>query len=97
MRSFEVKAAFDKVLAKLDVIDAKVSAMPNVQVQVSCKFLPTLNALGKLGRPATSGEVAEVTGRHRATECQVLNELAGRGIVAKQRVGRRILFSMRKG
>jgi predicted transcriptional regulator len=96
MRSFEVRAAFEKVFKKLDIIDAKVSAMPQVQVQVSEKFLPTLNALTKLGKPATSSDIAQITGRNRATESQILNELAGRGVVIKARKSRRILFSSRR-
>jgi hypothetical protein len=95
MRSFEVRACFEKVLKKLDVIDAKVSAMPQVQVQVSSRFLPTLNALGKLGKPATSSDVAQVTGRHRAMESQILNELAGRGLLTKESRGRSVLFSLK--
>lgn len=62
MRHYEQRAYFDKVLKKLDIIDAKVSAMPHVQVQVSERFLPTIIALSKLGRPALAGEVAAVTG-----------------------------------
>jgi len=96
MRSFELRAAFEKVLKKLDIIDAKVSAMPQVQVQVSSKFLPTLNALGKLGRPASSSDVAQITGRARAMESQILNELAGRGLLTKESKGRSVLFSLRK-
>jgi len=97
MRSFEIRAAFEKVLKKLDIIDAKVSAMPQVQVQVSSKFLPSLNALGKLGRPATSSDVAQMTGRQRAVESQIMNELAGRGLLNKEiGKGRRVFFSLRK-
>jgi CRP-like cAMP-binding protein len=97
MRSFEIRNAFEKILRKLDIIDAKVSAMPQVQVQVSDKFLPTLNVLSKLGKPATSSDVAQITGRNRATESQILNELVGRGVIAKERRGRKILFSARRG
>jgi hypothetical protein len=96
MRSFELRAAFEKVLKKLDIIDAKVSAMPQVQVQVSSKFLPTMNALGKLGKPATSSDVAQITGRNRAVESQILNELTGRGLLIKESRGRSVLFSVRK-
>jgi hypothetical protein len=92
MRSFEIRAAFDKVLKKLDVIDAKVSAMPQVQVQVSNRFLATVNALGRLNRPATAAEVAAITSCSRAHESMILNELVGRGIVTKEKQGRKHLF-----
>lgn len=95
MRTFEVKACFEKVLRKLDVIDAKVSAMPQVQVQVSARFLPTISALSKLGRPALAGEIALVTGFRRAHESLLLNELVGRGIVAKELRGRKHYFSLK--
>ncbi|MCW4044800.1 MAG: hypothetical protein NWE94_04710 [Candidatus Bathyarchaeota archaeon] len=95
MRAFEVRAAFEKLFKRLDVIDAKVSAMPHVQVQVSERFLPTIIALSKLGRPALAGEVAAVTGCRRAHESMVLNELVGRGIVAKEQRGRKHYFSLK--
>lgn len=91
----EVNLAFQKILSKLDVIDAKVSAMPQVQVQVSDKFLVTLTALKKLGRPATATEIASITLRARACESKNLNELWGRGLLIKQRQGRKQLFSSR--
>jgi hypothetical protein len=95
MKAFELRAGFEKVLRKLEVIDAKVSAMPQVRVQFSSKFLPTLNALGKLGRAATASEIAQVTGRRRAVESALLNELVGRGLLAKERDGRSCLFSVK--
>jgi hypothetical protein len=94
MKAFELRAAFEKFFRKLDIIDAKVSAVPCVQVQVSSKFLPTLNALAKLGRAASAADVAKVTGRNRAFESALLNELVGRGILAKKRVSRSCLFSV---
>ena len=95
MRAFELRAWFEKTLKKLDVIDAKVSEMPQVQVQVTSKFLPTLNALVKLGKPASASTVAEVTGRHRAAESAFLNELTGRGLLKKQKQSRTCLFALR--
>ncbi|MBT0160766.1 helix-turn-helix transcriptional regulator [Candidatus Bathyarchaeota archaeon A05DMB-2] len=96
MRDWELRIHFEKVLRKLDVIDAKVSAMPQVQVQVSNKFLPTVNALCKLARAASASEVAQITGRSRATESAVLNELVGRGLVVKSKQGRRKVFSLKE-
>jgi len=95
MKSFELRAYFEKILQKLDIIDAKVSAMPQVQVQVSSKFLGTLSALQKLDRPATAGEVAEITGHTRAFESKILNELWGRGVLLKQRLGRKQIFILK--
>jgi len=95
VRHYEERAYFDKVLKKLDIIDAKVSAMPIVQVQVSERFLPTIIALSKCGRSALAGEVAAVTGCKRAHQSMVLNELVGRGIVAKETRGRKHYFSLK--
>jgi CRP-like cAMP-binding protein len=96
VRSFELRAWLEKILRKLDVVDAKVSAMPEVQVQVTSKFAPTLTALGKLGKPASAAEVAGFTGRCRAVESSLLNDLVGRGILSKERVGRLCLFAVRE-
>jgi DNA-binding transcriptional ArsR family regulator len=96
MRQWEIRLSFEKVLKKLDVIDAKVSGMPQVQVQVNDQFLATLNALCKLGRPATAVEVAAVTGRARATESRKLNDLFGRGLLTKEKQGNKRLFQVKK-
>ncbi len=40
---------FERVLRKLDVIDAKVSAMPQVQVQVNSRLLPTFECACEVG------------------------------------------------
>lgn len=95
MNKVEIRAAFTKILHKLDVIDAKVSVMPTVSVQVSSRFLPPLNALTKLGRPASAGEVAAVTGRSRAFESANLNALACQGVLLKFKQGRKCLFEAR--
>ena len=95
MKSFEFRVAFNRILKKLDIIDAKVSVMPTVSVQVSSRFLPSLNALGKLGRPAMAGEVAAVTGRARAYESENLNVLASQGILEKSKQGNKKLFSLK--
>lgn len=96
MRDFELKACLTRILQKLDIVNAKVSAMPQVQVQVNNRFLATLNALRRIDRPATSGEVAAITGCARAYESMILNELVGRGIVAKEKQGRKRLFSVKE-
>jgi predicted transcriptional regulator len=97
MKDFELRAAFSKVLEYLHIIDAKVSVMPQVQVQVSVWHLRTFNALVKLGKSATATEVAAVTGCARAHESKILNELFGRGIVMKEKQGRKRVFRVRVG
>ena len=88
---------FERILRKLAVIDAKVSVIPQVQVQVQEGFLVTLNVLQRLGRPASASEVAAVTGRARANESLKLNGLCGRGLVIKRRQGLKVLFSLKEG
>ena len=95
MRDFELRAALNKILERLHIIDAKVSAMPQVQVQVSSRHLRTVNALIKLGKSATASEVAAVTGCSRAHESKILNELFGRGLITKEKQGRKWLFRVR--
>lgn len=95
MRDFELRAAFRKILEQLRIIDAKVSVMPQVQVQVSSKHLRTFSALVKLGKSATASEVAAVTGCSRAHESKILNELVGRGVVMKEKQGRKRIFKVR--
>lgn len=95
MKAFELRASLTKILQKLDIIDAKVSATPQVQVNVSVRFLPTLNALRSLGRPAEASEIAGVTGRARAAESKILNELFTCGVLIKEKSGRKRLFSLK--
>ena len=95
MRSFELRAALEKILGKLDVIDAKVSGLPQVQVQVNSRFLVTLNALAGLGGSGSAGQVAAVTGRCRASESAVLNQLARMGVLSVERVGKRKVFRVK--
>jgi hypothetical protein len=86
---------FEQIKSELGVIGAEVSAMPQVQAQVSSRFLPMLNVLGKLGRSAAAAEVAAITGCSRAHESMFLNELVGRGISAKEKQGRKRLFRVK--
>ncbi len=95
MRDFELRATFRKILEQLRIIDAKVSVMPQVQVQVSSKYLRTFSALAKLGKSATATEVAAVTGCARAHESMILNELVGRGILTKEKQGHKQIFRVR--
>ncbi len=84
-------AAFEKVLKQLEVIDAKVSGFPQVQVQVSSRFLPTINAISVLGC-GTATQVSKITGRSRAFESKNLNELHAMGLLKKRGQGRMKIF-----
>ena len=95
MRSFEISLALEKILKRLEVIDAKVSGMPQVQVQVSSRFTPTLNALSTLGG-GTASQVSSVTGKSRACESKILNELFSMGLVSRQKQGRMRIFTPKK-
>ncbi len=95
MRSFEIALALDRILKRLEVIDAKVSGMPQVQVQVSSRFTPTLSALSNLGG-GTASQVSRVTGKSRACESKILNELSAMGLVNRQRQGRMRIFVPKK-
>lgn len=83
MRNFEIALALEKVLKRLEVIDAKVSGLPQVQVQFSSRFTPTMAALSSLGGGPAS-QVGRVTGKSRAFESKLLNELYGRGWLANK-------------
>jgi len=96
MKDFEIRAGFRKVLEKLDVIDLKVSGLPQVQVSVSSRLLPTVNALAALDKPAIASMVAEITGRARAYESLNLNDLVGRGIVCGKKQGRLKVFWLKR-
>ncbi len=95
MRSFEIALALEKILKRLDIIDAKVSGMPQVQVQVSSRFTPTLTALANLGS-GTATQVSQVTGKSRACESKILNELSAMGLVSRQKQGRLKIFAPKK-
>ena len=83
MRDFEVRRHFSKVLEKLDVIDAKVSTLPRVQVQLSGKLSPTLSALQMLHGSGTATEVSRITGQSRAAVSSCLNELVRLNMASK--------------
>ena len=82
------RVMFEQILRKLEIIDAKVSMLPQVTVQITSRLLPTIAALKALGGKATASQAAQVTGRARATESACLNELVGRGVAVKKAVKR---------
>lgn len=88
---FQIGLTLDRILKKLDAIDAKVNVMPQVQIQVSHRFLPTFMALTKLGC-ATATQLSRVTGRARAFESKNLNEMHAMGLLDKRREGKSQVF-----
>jgi len=72
-------------------MDAKMLQIPQVQVQVSHRLLPTYTALANLG-PATATQVSKMTGRCRAFESKNLNELLSMGLVTKHHDGHAQVF-----
>jgi len=91
----QLRIELDKIFRKLDIIDAKVSVMPQVQISVNNRYLPTLNALHKLGGCGYATQVAEVTGRARAHESSNLNTLAQMGVVERKRLGKTVFFTLK--
>jgi hypothetical protein len=89
--TFQIGLTLDRILKKLEAIDAKVNAMPQVQIQVSHRFLPTFMALNKLGC-ATATQLSRVTGRARAFESKNLNEMRAMGLLEKRREGKSQVF-----
>jgi hypothetical protein len=92
MRSCQI--ALQKILDKLDVIDAKVSQLPPIQVTCSDKLASTVIALRRLGGSATASQVSMLTGRVRARESAHLTELCHLGLAAKKRVGRKVVYTL---
>jgi predicted transcriptional regulator len=87
--------AFEKILHKLEIIDAKVSRMPEVQVSISSRLLPTLVALKRLKGCATATQISQITGRQRAVESGILNELWRMGLLDKEKQGAAKIFTIR--
>lgn len=86
--------AFEKILQRLDVIEAKVSSLPTVQVTCNQKLALSLTALFRLGGKATASQVASLTGRARAVESHYLSFLTVLGVVARKRHGRFVVYSL---
>jgi hypothetical protein len=91
---YEVKLGLQRILQKLDVIDAKVSRLPHVQVKTTDKLLSSLVAVRNIGRPASAAEVSMTTGKARAIESSYLNQLCRMGLLEKRRIGRKVVFSL---
>jgi hypothetical protein len=81
-----------KIVKSIECINAKVSQIPQVQIQVSSRLLPTLIALQKI-ESGTATRVSAITQRSRAFESKNLNELCLLGAVSKQRRGHERIFT----
>lgn len=91
MNDVELRATLAKLVKQIECIDAKISQMPQVQIQVSSRLLPTLLALQKIGS-GTATQVSRITQRCRAFESKNLNELCLMGAVTKEKVGHEKVF-----
>ena len=88
---YQISLTLDKILKKLDVINAKLTVLPQVHVQVSNRFLPTFMSLTKLGS-GTASQLSSITGRTKAVESKNLNEMYAMGLLNKERQGRKQVF-----
>jgi len=91
MKSREFSTAFEKVIKRLDILDAKMGEFPQIRVQVSYRLLPTLTALTNLGS-GTASQISKITGRARAFESKNLNDLHSMGLLTKHHQGRAQVF-----
>jgi hypothetical protein len=94
MKDKEIRATLEKLLKRLEGLDAKVSQMPQIQIQVSSRLLPTLLALEKM-EFGTATQVSVVTQRCRAFESKNLNELHMLGVISKERSGHKRVFKVK--
>jgi PAS domain S-box-containing protein len=95
MKTREFSTAFQNVIKRLDLLDAKMSEVPQIHVQVSHRLLPTLTALTNLGS-GTATQISKMTGRARAFESKNLNELHLMGILTKHSQGREQIFKSKQ-
>jgi len=79
----EMRMFMDKVLKSLEMIEAKVSALPVVRINFDKLYSPTLVAMASLNRPAHADDLARMTGISRAYQSKILCELVDRGAVAR--------------
>ena len=87
-----------QLMAKLRGLSLKVTDPAVATVTLNVAESKTLEALrGLSGERVTADDVAVVTGRARAVESMYLNGLARRGLVARERRGRRVFFILREG
>ncbi|MGD6807273.1 MAG: hypothetical protein ACQCN4_09990 [Candidatus Bathyarchaeia archaeon] len=94
MNDVELRTTLAKLVKQLECIDAKISQMPQVQIQVSSRLLPTLLALQKI-ETGTATQVSRITKRCRAFESKNLNELYMMGVASKQTCGHEKMFRLK--
>ena len=94
MNSLELRVTLAKLLKRVEELDAKVSQMPQIQIQVSSRLLPTLVALQKIDS-GTATQVSQITQRCRAFESKNLNELSMMGVLVKQKKGHEKVFRLK--
>jgi hypothetical protein len=94
MRSVELRVTLARLVKEVAGLNAKVNAMPHIQVQVSSRLLPTLLALQKIDG-GTATQVSMVTGRCRAFESKNLNDLHLLGVVSKEHLGHERIFRVK--
>jgi hypothetical protein len=92
MKDIEIRATLARLVRQVEGLNAKVSEMPQIRIQVSSRLLPTLLALQKI-ESGTATQVSLVTQRCRAFESKNLNELYMLGVVSKQRKGHESIFT----
>jgi hypothetical protein len=93
MKDVEIKAVLAKLLKQVEGIDAKVSQIPQIQIQVSNRLLPTLLALQKIDS-GTATQVSQITNRSRAFESKNLNELSMMGVLVKEKKSHEKIFKI---
>jgi hypothetical protein len=96
MNSIELRVTLAKLLKRIEELDAKISQMPQIQIHVSSRLLPTLVALQKINS-GTATQVSQITQRCRAFESKNLNELSMMGVLVKERRGREKFFTVKAG
>ncbi len=94
MKDAEIRATLTKLIREVEGLNAKVSQMPQVQIQVSTRLLPTLLALQKI-ESGTATQVSLITQRCRAFESKNLNELHLLGVISKESKGHERIFEMK--
>lgn len=95
----------EEIKKRLAEIDNKLDRLLDLQTRLLSRrqFVPgtlaslpehlrdTALAIARIGQ-ATAEQVAAKTGRTRAAESDYLNQLASRGFLKKQRIGRQVYF-----
>ena len=85
-----------QLMEKLLGLSLKVTDPSVATVTLSVAENKTLEALkGLSGERVTADDVAALTGRARAVESMYLNGLARRGLLARERRGRKVFFILR--